>query len=71
MKTNSILCSTFWPAKYINFEHNFLKHPEILLPKEGYQNKQSARVLTLGVNIGNGKHVYHYLRIRYLNDSGG
>ena len=66
MKTNSALCRKFWPGKYINFEHNFLKHPEILLLNEGYQNKQSAHVLTLGANTDNGKHIYHYLWIRYF-----
>ena len=71
MKTNSILCRIIWPAKYINFEHNFPKHPEILLPNEGYQKKQSVYVLILGVNTNDGKHAYHYLWIRYLNNSGG
>ena len=61
----------FWPAKYVNFEHNFLKDPEILLPNEGYQKKRSAHVLILGVNNDNGKHTYHHLSIRHLNKSGG
>ena len=33
VKTNSILCSTFWPAKYINFEQISLNILRYFCPK--------------------------------------